>query len=62
MARKLMQFTRIEQKMPEKRTAQTRAKDFGEIYAGFAPEQAATQASRCSGLSSRMVAPASSTA
>jgi glutamate synthase (NADPH/NADH) small chain len=48
MARKLMQFTRIEQKMPEKRTAQTRAKDFGEIYAGFAPEQAATQASRCS--------------
>ncbi|MEN2978613.1 NAD(P)-dependent oxidoreductase [Tistrella bauzanensis] len=48
MARKLMQFTRIEQKMPEKRTAQTRARDFDEIYKGFVPEQAATQASRCS--------------
>ncbi|GGB35198.1 oxidoreductase [Tistrella bauzanensis] len=48
MARKLMQFTRIEQKMPEKRTAQTRAQDFDEIYKGFVPEQAATQASRCS--------------
>ncbi|GGF08942.1 oxidoreductase [Aliidongia dinghuensis] len=48
MAQKLLQFTRIEQANPDKRTAEERRHDFDEIYAAFAPDAARTQASRCS--------------
>mgnify|MGYP001206619445 CR=1 FL=1 len=46
-AGKMMQFVRVPQRMPEKRDADTRKADFGEIYARFTPERAAEQASRC---------------
>ncbi len=47
MARKMMQFTRLRGKTPDKRAADDRRGDFDEIYAGFAPDRAADQASRC---------------
>ena len=34
--------------MPDKRAPETRRRDFGEIYAEFAPAEAAEQAARCS--------------
>src|SRR6201999_1238090 len=48
MAQKLLQFTKIEQANPDKRTAEERRHDFDEIYAAFQPDAARTQASRCS--------------
>jgi glutamate synthase (NADPH) small chain len=45
---KMLRFVEIEQQMPEKRAAATRKRDFDEIYAEFATEEAATQAGRCS--------------
>jgi len=48
MAQKLLQFTKIDQANPDKRTAEERRHDFDEIYAAFAPDAARTQASRCS--------------
>jgi glutamate synthase (NADPH/NADH) small chain len=48
MAQKLLKFVAVEQAMPEKREAESRCQDFGEIYARFDPAAAATQASRCS--------------
>jgi glutamate synthase (NADPH/NADH) small chain len=48
MADRMLQFVRLDQRMPEKRDASARREDFGEIYEPFAPEAAGTQASRCS--------------
>jgi glutamate synthase (NADPH/NADH) small chain len=48
MADRMLQFVRLEQRMPDKRAASERRKDFSEIYQAFDPEAAATQASRCS--------------
>ena len=48
MAQKLLQFTKIDQANPDKRTAEERRHDFDEIYAAFQPDAARTQASRCS--------------
>jgi glutamate synthase (NADPH/NADH) small chain len=47
MASKMLQFTHLSQSMPAKRKPADRKTDFGEIYQGFVPEQASTQASRC---------------
>jgi glutamate synthase (NADPH/NADH) small chain len=48
MADRMLQFVRLDQRMPDKRAASVRRQDFGEIYQAFDPEAAATQASRCS--------------
>jgi glutamate synthase (NADPH/NADH) small chain len=48
MADRMLQFVRLDQRMPEKRDASSRRVDFGEIYKPFEPAAAATQASRCS--------------
>ncbi|MGC6517789.1 MAG: NAD(P)-dependent oxidoreductase [Candidatus Puniceispirillaceae bacterium] len=48
MASKMLQFVKTEKKMPAKRTADERAKDFDEIYQDFAKDKAEEQASRCS--------------
>src|SRR5215475_10551102 len=48
MAERLLKFVNLQRAMPDKRESDARRKDFGEIYAGFAPEIAAAQASRCS--------------
>lgn len=45
--RNMMQFLRLGQAMPAKRTADTRRKDFNEIYEAWAEPEAADQASRC---------------
>lgn len=47
MSTKMLQFTRLEQQMPDKRSAEDRTRDFDEIYAGFADDRAGAQASRC---------------
>jgi len=47
MPRKMLQFIRLDQKMPSKRKADERKVDFAEIYQGFQTEQAGDQASRC---------------
>ncbi|WP_041793861.1 NAD(P)-dependent oxidoreductase [Pararhodospirillum photometricum] len=47
MARPMLQFTRLDQKTPAKRDAETRRRDFDEIYTGFSTEAAGDQASRC---------------
>ena len=47
MAAKMMQFVSVPQGMPDKRSAEARRTDFSEIYARFAPDRAAQQASRC---------------
>ena len=44
----MLKFVRVERDMPTKRTAEDRKQDFDEIYAEFAREKAAEQASRCS--------------
>lgn len=44
---RMMQFVRIPPRMPDKRPAEQRRRDFGEIYAEFADAGAAEQASRC---------------
>jgi glutamate synthase (NADPH) small chain len=48
MAQKLLQFTKIDQANPDKRTAEERRHDFDEIYTAFQPDAARVQASRCS--------------
>ena len=48
MAEHMLQFVRLRQKTPEKRTADLRRQDFDEIYARFDPSRAAEQSSRCS--------------
>ncbi|MHA3979556.1 NAD(P)-dependent oxidoreductase [Halovulum sp. GXIMD14794] len=44
----MLKFVTVGRSMPEKRTADDRREDFGEIYREFAAEKAAEQASRCS--------------
>ncbi len=44
----MLKFVSLEREMPQKRSAGERAQDFSEIYAEFAREKAAEQASRCS--------------
>ncbi|GAA0292417.1 NAD(P)-dependent oxidoreductase [Rhodovulum strictum] len=46
--RQMLQFVSTAKEMPQKRDADSRAHDFDEIYAEFAAEKAAEQASRCS--------------
>src|SRR3569832_55714 len=48
MAEKLLKFVNLQRAMPDKRASEVRRLDFGEIYAEFAPQAAASQASRCS--------------
>ncbi len=45
---KMLQFVTVDRKTPEKREADARRHDFGEIYREFAAERAAEQAGRCS--------------
>ena len=47
MARQMLQFTRLDQKMPDKRKPDERNGDFDEISVAFKAESAAEQASRC---------------
>ncbi|MTJ05056.1 MAG: NAD(P)-dependent oxidoreductase [Sediminimonas qiaohouensis] len=44
----MLKFVNVQRAMPEKRVPNLRRKDFHEIYAEFADEKAAEQASRCS--------------
>ena len=44
----MLKFVNIERTMPQKREADVRNKDFGEIYSEFAKAKAEEQASRCS--------------
>ena len=44
----MLKFVSVERDMPEKRAADARREDFHEIYAEFAAQKAAEQASRCS--------------
>ncbi|MBY8977373.1 NAD(P)-dependent oxidoreductase [Rhodobacteraceae bacterium NNCM2] len=48
MAQKMLKFISLEREMPEKRAADERSHDFGEIYRQYASEKAADQAARCS--------------
>ena len=48
MADRMLQFVRLDQRLPDKRDAADRRADFGEIYAAFAPDAARAQSSRCS--------------
>jgi len=48
MAERMLKFTTIERRTPEKRDAQARDRDFLEIYADFVDAKATEQASRCS--------------
>jgi glutamate synthase (NADPH/NADH) small chain len=48
MVQQLLKFVSIDQAMPDKRPAEDRRHDFGEIYARFSPDAATSQASRCS--------------
>jgi len=45
---KMLKFTTVDRDMPEKRVPNLRKQDFNEIYAEYAREKAAEQASRCS--------------
>ncbi|MEM8850264.1 MAG: NAD(P)-dependent oxidoreductase [Pseudomonadota bacterium] len=45
---KMLRFVTLDRETPEKRDAETRTGDFGEIYREFAAERAAEQAGRCS--------------
>ena len=45
---KMLKFVTLDQATPEKRSAEARKEDFGEIYRQYAAEQAEAQASRCS--------------
>ncbi len=44
----MLKFVSVDRSMPQKREADTRNKDFQEIYAEFAAQKAEEQASRCS--------------
>ncbi len=48
MAEKMLQFVRLPQQSPPKRTVSARREDFAEIYQDFDPAQAGAQSSRCS--------------
>jgi glutamate synthase (NADPH/NADH) small chain len=48
MAQRMLKFTTVGREGPEKRAAQERSADFGEIYREYAAEKAAEQAARCS--------------
>ena len=48
MAERMLKFTTIDRRTPEKRDARTRDRDFHEIYADFIDVKATEQASRCS--------------
>jgi glutamate synthase (NADPH/NADH) small chain len=48
MPQKMLRFVEVRRSMPEKRAAEARRKDFGEIYGEFADPEAAVQAGRCS--------------
>ena len=48
MTGKMLKFVDLAQAMPEKRTAQARRADFGEIYGQFDANAASDQAGRCS--------------
>ncbi|RDD61525.1 NAD(P)-dependent oxidoreductase [Ferruginivarius sediminum] len=48
MARKTLKFVNVGKRMPEKRSAEMRRRDFDEIYARFDPDKASEQAGRCS--------------
>jgi glutamate synthase (NADPH) small chain len=48
MAERMLRFISLDQELPEKRSPETRAQDFHEIYADYLAEKAAAQASRCS--------------
>jgi glutamate synthase (NADPH/NADH) small chain len=45
---RMLRFISVGKEMPEKREAELRRRDFGEIYEDYAREKAAQQASRCS--------------
>ncbi|MGE5548288.1 MAG: NAD(P)-dependent oxidoreductase [Solirubrobacterales bacterium] len=47
MTRKMLQFIRLGQRMPDKRDPADRRTDFAEIYRPFSDERAGDQASRC---------------
>jgi glutamate synthase (NADPH/NADH) small chain len=48
MPDRMLQFVRLQQRGPEKRSAEQRREDFAEIYDRFDPARASEQASRCS--------------
>lgn len=48
MAQKMLQFTKVERKMPTKRGATKRRDDFSEIYGDYTKKAAGAQAARCS--------------
>ena len=48
MADKMLQFVRLPQQTPPKRTVSMRREDFAEIYEDFDPAKASAQSSRCS--------------
>lgn len=48
MAERMLRFVSLDKELPEKRSVETRARDFLEIYAEYLSEKAAAQASRCS--------------
>ena len=48
MSEKMLKFTTVERSMPEKRVADERVADFGEIYREFITEKAEEQSARCS--------------
>jgi len=48
MSADLLKFVDLAQRRPPQRSAETRRRDFEEIYDEFAPERAVEQASRCS--------------
>jgi glutamate synthase (NADPH/NADH) small chain len=48
MADRMLQFVRLSQQQPPKRSVSARREDFAEIYQDFDPAQAGKQSSRCS--------------
>lgn len=48
MAQKMLKFTELGRETPQKRAAEERVGDFGEIYQEYITEKAEAQASRCS--------------
>jgi glutamate synthase (NADPH/NADH) small chain len=48
MAQKMLKFTTVDRQTPQKRDAEARSEDFGEIYRQFAADKAAEQSARCS--------------
>ena len=48
MAETMLKFVKVGQRMPEKRAADLRRTDFGEIYGEYPEADAAEQAARCS--------------